>query len=68
MKTLAALILAGTTLAGCAVVPAGPVVYGPPRVYVAPPPVVVVPARPYYSPYGYGYYRGPYQRGYGGRY
>lgn len=56
MKTIAPLLLIAA-LGGCTVVPVGPpVVYGPSpgAVYAAPPPVLVVPARPYYG--GYGYY------------
>ena len=52
MRISTLLILAGFTLAGCAVVP----VAGPPGVYVAaPPPVVVVRPRMAmgYAPYGY---------------
>lgn len=48
MKTLVLLPFALVGLAGCVVVPAGPpVAVGPPRVYAAPPAVVVVPARPH---------------------
>ena len=55
MKILASFaLLAIFALTGCVVVPAEPaVVVGPPRAYINPPSVVVVPARPYY---GYGYY------------
>ena len=57
MKTLLALLIAGASLAACAVVPYEPVVYAAPP----PPPVVVV--RPY-GYYGHGYYRGgPHWRG-----
>jgi len=51
MKTLLALLLAVSALAGCAVVPVEPVGYA------APPPVVVVHPRPYYS-YGPYWHRG----------
>jgi len=50
MKTLLALSLALSALAGCAVVPVEPVGYAPP------PAVVVVHPRPYYA------YRAPYWR------
>ena len=52
MKTLLALIAAGTLLAGCVAVPVEP----GPAVYAAPPPPVVV-VRP---AYGYYYRGGPY--------
>lgn len=61
MKILVLALLAVAGLAGCVVVPAEPAAFvGVPRVYVNPPPLVVVPGRPYY--YGYG---GGYGRGYG---
>jgi hypothetical protein len=55
MRTLLALLIAGVSLTGCAVVPYEPVYAAPP-----PPPVVVV--RPF-GYYGHGYYGGgPYWR------
>jgi hypothetical protein len=59
MKIIAPMLVVAATLGGCAVVPVGrPVAYGPPMaVYpAAPPPVVVVPSRPYYGGYYGGYY------------
>ena len=57
MKTIAILLVAAASLAGCAVVP-----YEPAPVYAVPAPAAVVVApRPYY--YGGYYYRGgPYWR------
>lgn len=48
MKTVTLLLLAVIGLAGCVVVPGPPVVVGPPRAYVAPSPVIVVPAHPHH--------------------
>jgi hypothetical protein len=48
MKTFVLSLLSLIGLAGCVVVPAGhPAYHHGPRVYSAPPPVVVVPARPH---------------------
>ena len=70
MKIIAPLLVTAAVLGGCTVVPVSrPVVYGAPPVVAigppvyavpGPPPVVVVPARPYY---GYRNYYG-YRRGY----
>jgi hypothetical protein len=57
MKTLLALLVAITALAGCVAVPVEP----GPVVYAAPPPAIVVAPRPYYNP-GYYYRGGPYWR------
>ena len=59
MKTTLALLVAGATVAGCAIVPAepGPAVYAAPMAVVPPPVVVVRPYRYYGGYYGhYGYY------------
>lgn len=66
MKTLVLALLAAAGLAGCVVVPAEPaLVVAPPRAYINPPPVVVVPGGQYYGyGRGYGYDRG-YRHGYG---
>lgn len=57
IKIVTLLFLAVIGLAGCVVVPAGP-----PRAYIEPaPPVVVVPARPYYHYHG-GYWGHRYWR------
>jgi hypothetical protein len=53
MKTLTALLICASALAGCAVVPYEPA----PVVYAAPPPAVVVVPRPHYVYRGYGYRR-----------
>ncbi len=61
MKTLLFTLLVCAAAAGCVVIPAEPaVVIGPARAYAYPPPVVVVPGRPYYGS-GYWY---PHRRGY----
>ncbi len=60
MRILALSLITMAALSGCVVIPAEPsAVVSAPGVYVAPPPVVVVPARPYYGYRydGYGRYR-----------